>query len=509
MLHSRKKLAVIGFLTDFGGQILVMLLNIFTVPMILKFTSQTTYGFWLASTSIIGFLSLTDFGIGVPLTRAIASKSNPSEIKELNKIVSTGFVALLFIGVVFLLLGLLISIYISDWFNIPFHDRAIIIPAFLISVLSASLALPLGIFAIILNGKQRMAIDNTIRNTVSIVCIFITIFLLYKGFGLKSIALSNLILISASAFFNIIYLKNTFVEIKISFKEFDKKEFIKLLNFSGYFQIGRIANTVATSADNVIIASILGSNYVTSYSITSKLPTMFSINIASKLPIAVFPAISQMFEEKDFNKIKNIYIKLANFSIRLALIAAGFVLIANKEFINLWVGSNNFGGTALNMVFIYWILQDTIYRSTTALIYASGDLKKWSIASILEAILNILISIFLALKFGIIGVALGTAISKTLTTGISTPYFICKKIGMPLKFFIKKGIINPFVKSLPGILITWIIAYLMPINLGWFWIITVGLSIVLSNILIFEGKVLLNSRELTFKEKLNKILNFE
>ena len=46
--------------------------------------------------------------------------------------------------------------------------------------------------------------------------------------------------------------------------------------------------------------------------------------------------------------------------------------------------------------FYLLILQDTIYRGTTAFIYASGDLRNWTIASIFEAILNVVISIILA-----------------------------------------------------------------------------------------------------------------
>jgi O-antigen/teichoic acid export membrane protein len=191
------------------------------------------------------------------------------------------------------------------------------------------------------------------------------------------------------------------------------------------------------------------------------------------------------------------------------MIAASFVLVANKEFIRLWVGELNYGGTLLNLVFVYWILQDTIYRSTTAFIYASGDLKNWSIASIFEAILNLVISFFLAKKIGIIGVALGTSISKTITTGISTPYFICIKLKIPFKNFILNGLFEPMLKSLPGIFLSWLISINIPKEFGWFWIIIFSLSIVILNILTFEGRVLFGKSNMSFKERINKIINFE
>ena len=509
MKTSRTKLALMGFLTDFGGQIILILVNFVTVPLILRFTSQTLYGFWLTTVSILGFLALTDFGIGVPLTRAVAGIADENKKEELNHVISTGFMALCVVSIVFLCIGLILSLFIADWFNIPFADQGRIIPAYLVAVSAAAIALPMSVFSNILNGFQRMAIDNTIRNIVSICGTVVTILLLFAGFGLMAIALSNLFIVFGMSILNYIYARRLFPDLAIRFSLFDKAELKKLLKFSGYFQVGRIANTVATSADNVVIAGVLGASYVTPYSLTAKLPVLFSINIASKLPIAVFPAISQMFAEGNFIKLQNVFIKLATLSVRLAVMAASFVFIANQQFISLWVGSGNFGGIVLNSVFIYWILQDTIYRGTTALVYASGDLRNWTVASILEAIFNIVISIILARIMGVVGVALGTSISKTLTTGISVPYFISKKLKMPFRHFIKKGILNPFLISIPGFIFALVISKIVPTSLGWIWIILVGISVVFSNLILFEGRILISPSSSSWQERLKNTLKFE
>jgi len=352
-----------------------------------------------------------------------------------------------------------------------------------------------------------MAIDNTIRNLITILGIALSIILLYCGLSLIAIAISNLFLVLGSALINYLFIKKRLPYINIRFDLFNRNELKELLRFGSFFQIGRIANTVALSADNIVIASVLGVSKVTPYSITSKLPNLFSVNIASKLPSAVFPAISKMFEEKNYNKLGKVFIKLTTFSVRLAIMASSFVFFANKKFITLWVGENSFGGVALNFVFIYWILQDTIYRGTTALLFASGNLKKWTFASIMEAILNILLSIILAKKVGLIGVALGTSISKTLTTGILTPYFICKEINFSFRVFIVNGIFKPFAICVPGLIITWLISIILPTYLGWLWIIIIGVTILICNLVSFEGKILFNTPNLSMKQKFMQILS--
>jgi len=505
--NSSKTNAIKGFATDFGGQIFVIVINILTIPLILKYTSSSLYGFWITCGSIIGFLALTDFGIGVPLTRSIAKIADRKKYQDLNILISTGFFTLIIVSFFFLIFGITISFFISKWFDIPVNDQREILPAFYVSILSSAIALPLGVFSIMLNGFQQMAIDNIIRNILTIISVILTLLLLFLGYGLLSIAISNLIFVLSNSVINFFYAKKIFPELKIRLHLFNRIQFKKLLNFGGLFQIGRLANTIAISADNLVIASILGANYVTPYTLTSKLPNLFSINIASKLPIAVFPAISKMFEDGNLIKLESVLVKITNISVRLAVLAATFVFLANKQFITLWVGVNNYGGTILNLVFVYWILQDTIYRGTTAFIFASGNLHKWATASIAEAILNVGISVFLANKIGIVGVALGTSISKTLTTGIFTPYFICKELNISFLNFIKKGILKPFLISIPGIILAYFFSYLLPQAFGWAWILFVGVILLFFNILFFEGKIFLNFN-LSMKEKFALILKF-
>jgi O-antigen/teichoic acid export membrane protein len=503
------KRVIYGFLTDFGGQILVMSVNIITIPLILKFTSVSLYGFWITTSSIIGFLALTDFGIGMPLTRAIAKIADNEKSVKLNQLISTGFILLCCISILFIIIGITLSFFLAQWFNIPINDQTHILSAYYVAVLATAISLPFGVFSNVLNGFQKMAIDNVVRNILTVICILISLILLNNGFGLLAIALSNFLLVILNSTINYIYSKKYFPNLKIRFSFFSKTELKHLLSFGGLFQLGRIANTIALSADNLVIAGVLGTTYVTSYSLTSKLPNLFSINIATKLPNAVFPAISKMFSEKSLIKLQKVFIKLTSFSVRLAIMAATFVFLVNEFFITIWVGINNYGGTVLNLVFVYWILQDTIYRSTTAIIFASGNIKKWTIASIAEAVFNIFFSILLAQKIGIIGVALGTSISKTITTGIFTPYFICQELKMSFKSFIKLGIFKPLIFSIPGILLACFFSILISKDLGWIWIALVGMSIFIFNIIFFEAVIILKYPELTIKDRINKIISIE
>jgi len=508
VITNRKKSALLGFATDLGGQFLLIAVNFVAIPVILKMTSASLYGFWVTTLSILGFLSLADFGLGVSLTRLVAGRANDENPDRLNRIVSSAFVVFCMIGAALLLLGLSLLPFFPVWFRIPSGEIGEVRIAYAIALFSGAVVLPLTTFSAVISGFQRMAVDNTIRIAMSVAATGLSIVLLLLNFGILALAISGLFQSLSIGAINFAYVRRRLPKVRVRTRLVDRERIRELLTFGGYFQLGRIANTVATSADSLIISSCLGTSLVVPYSITSKLAVTFSNGVASKAPLALFPAISQMFADREYEKLRNIFIRLAQLSTRLAIIAGAFLVFANRSFVSLWVGKEFYGGSALNYVFVFWVLQDTIYRGTTAIVYASGELKGWMYASLLEAAINLAVSVVLVYKIGILGVALGTSIGKIFSTAAYVPYWICRKLDMKVGRFLREGILYPALKSVPGILALSCFLFLAEESVTWWRIVSIAVFLFLGNVLLFEGYGLLTSPGLSFRERLRQVMMY-
>ena len=505
-MSSRTYKALIGFFSDVGGMIALTTITFIAAPIILELTSQTLYGFWITTISILGYLALTDLGLGMSLTRFVATLASKEEPKELNDIISTAFFTFCVIGIVFFIIGFSISSYIPIWFKIPKEESLLVLSAYRIAIISGALALPLSVFGAIVVGFQQMVVINISKNIISIISIILSIILLYQGIGLVALPIASLFVVIVGSIVSFFYARKYFPQLKLKISYCNKKDLKKLISFGGYFQLGRIANTVALSSDNIVIAGSLGAGSVTPYTFTSKLPIMFSVTLASKLPNAIFPAMTEMFANDEMEKLRQTYKRLTFFAVRLAFLGGAFLFIANSTFVNLWVGGENYGGNFLNIVFVLWAIFDTVYRGATAIVYASGDLKKWTIASSIEAVLNITVSLILVRPFGLAGVALGTLISKLLTTGFYTPYWVCKKLDLPIIDFFKKSIFLPIIRSTPSIFITFLFSFYLNLDNGWLWLILVGTMLVVTNFLMFEGLVLSKHSKELWIVRLKKLI---
>jgi len=505
-MRSRTQKALLGFASDVGGLIALTIISFIAAPIILELTSQTLYGFWVTTISILGYLALTDLGLGMSLTRFIAAIASKGNSKELNGIINTAFFTFCLVGLLFFIIGISISSYIPSWFKIPKEESMFVLSAYRIAIISGALALPLSVFSAIVVGFQQMALINISSNIISIVSVGLSIILLYLGIGLVALPIASLFIVVVGSLVSFVYAKKYFPELKLSITEFNKKDLKKLVSFGGYFQLGRVANTVALSSDNIVIASTLGVGNVTPYAFTSKLPIMFSVALASKLPNAIFPAMTEMFANNEIEKLRQIYKRLTFFAVRMAFFGGALIFIVNPMFVKLWVGYENYGGNFLNFVFVLWAIFDTIYRGTTAIVYASGDLKSWTIASSIEAVLNIIISLILVGPLGLSGVALGTLISKLLTTGFYMPYWVCCKLDMSVNNLVKKSIISPIIRSLPSIGITLLLANYLSLNNGWLWIVIVGSTLAITNLFMFEGLALTGLPKESWKMRVRKLI---
>ncbi|MBK86641.1 MAG: hypothetical protein CMC86_05535 [Flavobacteriaceae bacterium] len=505
-MKNRTQKALFGFISDVGGTIALTVVTFIAAPIILKLTSETLYGFWITTISILGYLALTDLGLGISLTRFIAAEASKGVSKNLNSLINTALIAFTGVGFIFFIIGMSISSYIPLWFKIPPHESIIVLSAYRVAIISGALALPLSIFKSIVVGFQQMAVINISNNIISIISVGLSIILLYFGVGLIALPLASLFTVFFGSFVSYIYSKKYFPELNFKFSYFNIKDLKRLLNFGGFFQLGRVANTVALSSDNIIIAGSVGAANVVPYSFTSKLPILFSVSLASKLPNAIFPALTEMFANNEMDKLRQSYKRLTFFAVRMALFGGALIFIVNPIFVKLWVGDEYYGGNVLNLIFVLWAIFDTIYRGTTSIIYASGDLKRWTIATSLEAIFNLFISLILIGPFGIVGVALGTLISKLLTTGFYTPWLVCDKIDLKLKELLYNSIIPPIIRSLPSIFVTFIISYYLPLELDWLWIIIITSILVITNFLMFEVIALIKTPTESIKSKLLRLI---
>ena len=231
----------------------------------------------------------------------------------------------------------------------------------------------------------------------------------------------------------------------------------------------RIGSTVLNSTDNLVLAKTINLFYVGVYSNYSLI--INSLNtLASQVLDNVTASLGNAHVAMDENGRLQVYKNMifVNWWIAVSLTVCLYSLV--NKFIALWVGV----GLLLDKFTVMCLAAQfylTFSRKTNiSFTNASGLFVKDIYRPLIEALLNLLISIVLAQKVGIAGVFLGTIISSLLTAFWREPYLLFKydfKSGMTLYWieYIKfamlalflSGVMDKLVEAYVSGIISWIL----------------------------------------------------
>lgn len=502
-MTSRKKNVINGAFASASTSIILQIASLLVIPLYLDLTSIELYGLWLTLGAILGWIKIGDMGLGLSLTRCSIEALESNNYNSLRGyIVGTVGITLTFGAIIFV-----VGYYFTDTliylFDIDEGLKDNFKKTYYILLIVAWIRPSCSIFSSIINAKQHIAFLHIKNTIVSLIIIIITLILLFYDFGITAFAYGLLVEALLTIIIDTFYIKS--IDKKISLFPFksSKNNILKLLDFGMPYQILKIANLVSTSTDNIIIMVMLGAASVSTYVFTGKLAFMLAVFLISIAPSVLFPGVSQLFELGEKKKINVLYLKLTDFSIRLGIFSGILFFFINETFINIWVGDNNYGGEYLTIVFVFWIFFESFCRGITAVIYASSDLSGLTIVSFLEALLNIIITLILINLIGLLGVAIGTVMSRTISV-FYIPFKINKMLNINNFDFIWRIILNVLPNIIVMMIVGWSLKYLISVGLHPIIQIMIMVSgLCITNLILFEGMFLLKLKGIKFSERLN------
>ncbi len=184
----------------------------------------------------------------------------------------------------------------------------------------------------------------------------------------------------------------------------------KLFREGFMFFVIQIAGLIVFNSDNLVITHYLGASAVTPYSIAWKLAGLASL-LQSLLVPSLWPAFSEAYFRRDLPWIVNTY----NHVMKATLIVvggAGLVLgLAGRQIIRLWAGPAAVPSHTLLWCMGIWALILSITVNQASLMVAVKRIKIQAVSSVLAAATNLIVSIILVQKIGVVGVLLATILS--------------------------------------------------------------------------------------------------
>ncbi|MDB5263106.1 MAG: hypothetical protein JWQ14_2387 [Adhaeribacter sp.] len=450
---SRLKSAFWGSVSSQLFMVFSMALGMVTTPYILKFLDKEEYGLSTILFQIVGYLSMFDFGLGSAVARYLATSRGEDEASQaaVNRIISTSFFTYLALGILVVITGITAAPYLPQFFEMSdrLSDVAVSI-AFTLSIF-IGLQFPLKVFSSIFYAHQRLLLSNTTGFVIGLLNMILPIVFLYFGHGLWSFVYTNIISAVLSIVMTIVLLKKYYGYLRIRPRFFDKALLSQLFSFGFFLFLNAIAVQIIFFTDRFFIGSFVSLSAVTIYYLTAKVPEI-CMNLVFKITDNAYPAMVEIVSKEGGDKFKQVHQKLLLITVCCISAAFWLVLILDFWFIELWVGESNFAGFNVLVLTLILMVSHSIQHVSAICLNGAGLVKGFSIVSIIEAGLNLGLSIYLGHRYGIEGILIATIIASCATSLWYTPYTALKFMKISLSEYLFRPILLPFTLiSLLGI----------------------------------------------------------
>lgn len=402
------------------------------VPLTIKYINPNIYGVWLTLSSIVGWLSFFDIGLGNGLKNKLTETLVDKDYIKSKYLVSTTYIIILCVVALLLLLFYLFNSLINWQFvlNSSFIPNSELNTTVSIVIIFFLFKLVTDLINVVASAFQR--------SSVSSMQLFISnFFIIISIWGLAKISKSNFIALAfiysfvplfVSLIFNVIFFTNDFKMVKPSFAYFDLSKSKDVLKLGSQFFIIQVVSLILFQTDNILIAQFFTPSDVTVFNIAFKYYSvvMFAFTI---LLTPYWSAFTEAFYKNEFKWIDSNIKKLIMFwlfSIALLIL----MYYTSTILIRTWIGSE---------IYIPNILSITICIYITIL--------NWSaiFANFLNGVGKIKIQTYITPFVGVFNIALSYILVKNLNFGVyAMPLAnsICLLFGAVLGYIQYKKILN-------------------------------------------------------------------
>ena len=391
-------------------------------------------------TNVIAVLSITELGLGGAINFSLYGPVANEEYDKISYIMNLYKKCYRFIGIAIFLFSIAFSFVIQYFVNSTTFDIQYIRYTFILFALSSSLSYFFSYNRNLFYATQQNYIVLTIdfvfrfiKTIVQIICIVkFKSFVLYLLVNLIATFGENLCVhFFARKKFSIVYSRSSNLNQDVK-REVRTGVFNSVKKLSAL----QIMSVGINSTDNIIISTFIDVISVGKYANYNMIIRQL-FQLITTFFSGIGASIGNLIAEKDSKKINEVFINLDYLSFFMASFCLVSLLILFQPFIIWYLGKDLLLGHSTVFVLCINLYIQILRQSINYFSSAKGLFNIQLASSGIEVVINLIVSIILASKIGLLGVFIGTLISSLVGWSIASWKF-CKSFNLSRVDYLKR-----------------------------------------------------------------------
>jgi O-antigen/teichoic acid export membrane protein len=426
-----------------------MAIAFFLPPFVVRHLGDAAYGVWVLIGSTVAYMAFLDLGLRGGVVHFLASSHAIGDHAEASRVTCAAVALRVLIAGIVLLASCVLALFLDRIFAIP-SSIAEVAPRVLILVgASLSVTLVTSLFGAVLAALHRFDLLSAITVLRTGAIAASTFLLLRSGYGIEALAWSQLVVNLACGVLMLVAAHKVYPELEIWLHWPEKRLFLKLWSYSFYLSLISISAQVVYYSDNVVVGFFLSAAAVTFFAIAGGLIS-YQQQLAAALAQTMMPLASNFGARGEYDRLRNLLIQGSRAAILVSWPIQIVLFIRGETFLSLWMGPKYavISGRIMRILLASAFLHATNEVSGNVS-FGLGKHKPYALWQCVEAVVNLVLSIVLAQRMGLEGVAWGTTIPSIFTQAVLWPIYVCRMLNMQWSFYMWQVWIRPALALIP------------------------------------------------------------
>ena len=427
----------VGVMLSYTSEAIKILTSLLYTPVMLRLLGQSEYGLYQLVHSVVSYLGLLSLGFTSSYVRyfSIAKKSgDENNVARLNGMFMTIF---LIIAAIAALCGGVMVTNIRGIFGTGLTEseystaRVLMI----LMVFNLSVSFPNSVFNCIISAHERFFFQRLLTVLQNLLNPFLTLPLLLIGYGsIGMVAVTTGLTLTKLAL-DIWYVFRK-LNVRFEFKKFNLSLLKDIWAFTFFVFLNQIIDQLNWSVDRFLLGRMLGTSAVAVYGLGAQINTMY-VQLSTTISSVFVPQINRIVVERNDNhELSVLFTRIGRIQfVLLSFVLSGFVFLGHP-FMEMWGGEKIYGMSFYVAIILIAPATIPLIQNLGIEIQRAKNMHRArSVVYFCIAIANVLVSIPLIRRFGVVGAPIGTAIAIAGGNILFMNWYYAKRIGLEIREF--------------------------------------------------------------------------
>ena len=442
--------------SSWAGYVVSVVIAFVFIPYITSTLGDARYGVWVIIFQTVNYFALMDLGLERALTRYLSKFLGRKDFDAVNRVLNTSTLLYFGIGLIVIAGVFLTAIFLFQYFRISTPEmaeegrKALMVVGVFVGV-----RFMLAPFGGSLGGFQRYDIVNGLSMVEEIIRFGALIWLLSQGYGLVALAVAIFAVALARQLVAIIWLKKLFPQVRFSPTTADRATAGMLFRYSS-ISFGITAAWLVIFGSDSIILGLLASTAAAGIFAPAAQLMLYMRIVVNTVGNPLTPAVSHLEAIGDTEGVRQVYLKGVRYVSSASFFMASGIIIYARPFVHLWLAPEFIESAEVMMILAVGMAVFLPQIIGNSILFGIEQHKFLLRVLLIEAAAKLILSFALIGPYGLLGMALATAIPQVILYSTLYPYLIAKVLGVPFSQFAlhsMKGAVIALSSTIPVALV--------------------------------------------------------